>query len=42
MTEQAAILLHVCCAPCGGGCVERLLAEGRRPLLYYSNSNLVS
>ena len=36
------ILLHICCAPCGGGCVERLLAEGRTPLLYYSNGNLAS
>ena len=36
------LLLHVCCAPCGGGCVERLLAEGRTPLLYYSNGNLAS
>ena len=34
------ILLHLCCAPCGGGCVERLLEEGRRPVLYYSNGNL--
>lgn len=36
------ILLHICCAPCGGGCVERLLGEGRTPLLYYSNGNLAS
>ncbi len=36
------LLLHICCAPCGGGCVERLLAEGRTPLLYYSNGNLAS
>lgn len=34
------ILLHICCAPCGGGCVERLLAEGRGVRLYYSNSNI--
>ena len=36
------ILLHICCAPCGGGCVERLLGEGRTVRLYYSNSNLAS
>ena len=36
------ILLHICCAPCGGGCVERLLGEGRTVRLYYSNSNLSS
>ena len=38
MTEE--LLLHICCAPCGGGCVERLLAEGRKVRLYYSNGNL--
>lgn len=36
------LLLHVCCAPCGGGCVEKLLASGEEILLYFSNSNLVS
>ena len=34
-------LLHICCAPCGGGCVERLKDEENiSPVLYYSNSNL--
>lgn len=37
---SAVLLLHICCAPCGGGCVERLLGEGRAVRLYYSNSNL--
>lgn len=36
------ILLHVCCAPCGGGCVERLLAEGRQVRLFYSNGNIAT
>ena len=37
------LLLHICCAPCGGGCVERLDEEENiRPVLYYSNSNLCS
>jgi len=36
------ILLHICCAPCGGGCVERLLAEGRKVRLFYSNGNLAT
>ena len=36
------LLLHICCAPCGGGCVERLLGEERTVRLYYSNSNLAS
>jgi len=36
------ILLHVCCAPCAGGCVEKLLEDQEDILLYFSNSNLVS
>ena len=37
------MILHICCAPCGGGCVERLKKEdGAPPVLYYSNSNLDS
>ena len=36
-------LMHICCAPCGGGCVERLKREENiTPVLYYSNSNLCS
>ncbi len=34
------IVLHTCCAPCAGGCVEKLLAENRRVILFYSNDNL--
>lgn len=34
------ILLHCCCGPCASACVERLLAEGRRCRLLFSNSNL--
>ncbi len=36
------LLLHVCCAVCAAGCVERLLAEGRGVRLFFSNSNLDS
>ena len=36
------ILLHICCAPCGGGCVERLLGEGRTVRLFYSNGNIAT
>ena len=36
------ILLHICCAPCGGGCVERLLGEGRKVRLFYSNGNIAT
>ena len=35
-----SVLLHICCAPCGGPCVERLLNAGCRVELYYSNSNI--
>lgn len=38
--EVPPLLLHICCAPCGGGCVERLLASGRKVTLFYSNSNI--
>ena len=34
------MILHICCAPCGGGCVERLEEQKDKPLLFYSNSNL--
>lgn len=36
------LLLHVCCAPCAVGCVERLIATKREIRLYYSNSNLAT
>ena len=43
MAEKQELLLHICCAPCGGGCVERLKNESAiTPVLYYSNSNLCS
>ena len=35
------ILLHVCCAPCAAGCVERLIAAYKKVTLFYSNSNLI-
>ncbi|MDA3850602.1 MAG: epoxyqueuosine reductase QueH, partial [Spirochaetaceae bacterium] len=36
------ILLHSCCGPCASASVERLLSQGRNPMLYYSNSNINS
>ena len=39
---MAELLLHICCAPCGGGCVERLLGEGRKVRLFYSNGNIAT
>ncbi|MDO4550808.1 MAG: epoxyqueuosine reductase QueH [Planctomycetia bacterium] len=40
--DNPPLLLHVCCAPCAGGCVERLLRENRKVRLFFSNSNIVS
>lgn len=40
--ENRELLLHICCAPCGGGCVGRpeMVSPERRVRLFYSNSNL--
>ena len=38
--NKPAILLHICCAPCGSASVERLIDEGYHPILFYSNSNI--
>ena len=40
MQNGKNILLHVCCGPCSTSSVERLLAEGWNPVLYFSNSNI--
>ena len=34
------LLLHTCCAPCSGAIIERLCAEGVKPMLFWSNSNI--
>ena len=33
-------LLHVCCAPCASGSIERLIERGEEVVLFYSNSNI--
>ena len=38
--NETDILLHCCCAVCASSCVERLLGEGRRVTLFFSNSNI--
>lgn len=35
------ILLHACCAPCSGAILERMLENGLRPTVFFSNSNIV-
>ena len=37
---MSKLLLHTCCAHCASGCVERLFAEEREFVLYFSNSNI--
>ena len=38
--NHSTVLLHCCCAVCASSCIERLLAEGKRVVLFYSNSNI--
>ena len=38
---SSKILLHACCAPCSGAIVEYLFRNGYRPVIFYSNSNIV-
>lgn len=44
MSNSSGLLLHICCAPCGGGCVARpeMISPDREVTLFYSNSNLDS
>lgn len=37
---QKEILLHICCAPCAGSVVEKLLAENWKVVLYWYNPNI--
>jgi len=37
---EGKILLHACCAPCSGAIVESLVKAGRRPVVFFSNSNI--
>lgn len=34
------VLLHSCCAPCSGAIVECLVANGIKPCIFFSNSNI--
>ncbi len=43
MDEKQDLFLHICCAPCGGGCVKHPdIARNCEITLFYSNSNLDS
>ena len=37
-----SILVHCCCGPCSTASIERLLQEGWKPVLYFSNDNIDS
>lgn len=39
---KESLLLHCCCGPCASASVERLIEQKELPLLYYSNSNILS
>ena len=38
--DNARVLLHSCCAPCSGAILECMLANGIRPTVFFSNSNI--
>ena len=38
--DGSKMLLHSCCAPCSGAVLECLLANGIRPVVFFSNSNI--
>ena len=40
MEEDKRVLLHVCCGPCSTSSILRLLEEGYKPVLFYSDSNI--
>jgi len=40
MNFNSKILLHICCAPCGVGMIEKLLEKGIYPILFYYNPNI--
>lgn len=37
----ARVLLHSCCAPCSGAILECMLENGIKPVVFFSNSNIV-
>lgn len=38
---EGTILLHACCAPCSGAVLECLVRNGIKPIVFFSNSNIV-
>lgn len=40
--SDSRILLHSCCAPCSGAIIESLVSDGRKPAVFFSNSNILN
>jgi len=40
MREDKEILVHACCGPCSTASIERLLRDGWKPTMFYSDSNI--
>ncbi|MFA6845786.1 MAG: epoxyqueuosine reductase QueH [Sphaerochaetaceae bacterium] len=40
MRENEEILIHACCGPCSTASIERLLEDGWKPTIFYSDSNI--
>lgn len=40
MHAENEILVHACCGPCSTASLERLLRDGWKPTVFYSNSNM--
>ncbi|AEV28923.1 hypothetical protein SpiGrapes_1100 [Sphaerochaeta pleomorpha str. Grapes] len=38
--DENEILVHACCGPCSTASIERLLSEGWKPVIFFSNSNI--
>lgn len=38
--EEHDILVHACCGPCSTASIERMLEEGWKAVLFFSNSNI--
>lgn len=41
MRDDDEILLHACCGPCSTASIERLLRDGWKPTIIYTDSNIV-
>lgn len=38
--DDRDILVHACCGPCSSASIERMLSDGWKPTLFFSNSNI--